>query len=317
MGDTSYLNTTKDPVDGSISRYIGFRSATKGGQSTSFKGVNDVTVPASPNFPNISFGGTATRYMIYLPVDIDYQSSASTSYTVTNETQSRDLAIVDPSATLTDYTCKFANNAGDVLNTLEVHVGSTSSQGSDTLSIQGLTIGSNINSTNFDSMNIAELTLAGDLTGVNNLEIGVKISDTTTDSTFEIIQATGRFNGGGLGVNIHDYSTATNPSLASTDVLRMHIHKLGSWDMNAVQSRPVSVFGSPNMLNVWIEGDDGIFYESGYNSTSNQTQTITVQDLTPPLGNWIVNLTISTWSTFAQNANFNGSSNRGFLTYFY
>lgn len=132
-----YYDPAQNPLTNEIDRPYILRSDSKGGSTDNITGSTDVTIPASPNYPP-SESGASTSYFCYLPMDTYRTSTNSTSFSVRNETQGVDLVIVEPSAALSNYTCKFYSTTSERRNVLEVHVGSTSNEAGDVLSYQGI-----------------------------------------------------------------------------------------------------------------------------------------------------------------------------------
>lgn len=139
----TYYESAKHPLGSTVVRPYHIRSESKGGSTSNVIGIDDVTVPASPNFPPTE-SGASTSYFIFLDWDIYKTSTNSTGFSVRNETQGVDLSIVDPSVGLSNYTCKLYSTISERRNVLEVHVGSTSNVASDTLSLEGYASGMTI-----------------------------------------------------------------------------------------------------------------------------------------------------------------------------
>lgn len=297
MASTSYYNSQKDPMDSdNIPRLLDIRSATKGGGSTTFLAVDDLTVPASPNYPSTT-NGTATRYLFYLPYSVFRTSTNTTSFVVTNETQSRDLVIIEPGATLTDYTCKFSPSNSDVLNVLEVHVGSTSNQANDVLSYQAKALGSNINSTIFDNLTISTLQVSS-----INVTNGIDAS-TMTSSNVDIVN---QFKAFRYGI---DYISTAGTTSVEDVVYRTF--EIGSWDM--VTSASITIthsFSIPYDYTIMIQDDSRTLVRDFKINNLNSNGYIDFQK-----GSIILNLT--TASIF-KTSNYNSTSiNRGWISGFF
>ena len=249
MSSTTYFNSQKDPFDSdNIVRLLDIRSATKGGGSTNFLAVADLTVPTSPNYPSTT-NGTANRYFIYLPYNLYRTSTNTTSFIVTNETQSKSITIIEPGATLTDYTCKLSPFNSDVLNVIEVHVGSTSNQAGDTLSYQAKAVGSGLNSTIIDNLELTTLQ-ASSISVTNGIE-----SSTFTSSNVDIKN---RFKSFLYGL---DYlSTAASTSVES---VKFAIFEIGSLNMTNTTSITIShSYSIPYNYNIMVQNDSRTVIEN-------------------------------------------------------
>jgi len=132
----TYYESAKSPLDNTVVRPYRFISDSSTESTSNAVAIDDVTIPASPNFPP-SESGASTSYYIFLDLDIYKTSTNSTNFAVYNVTQGRSLTVVDPSVGLSNYTCKFYSTTSERRNVLEVHVGSTSNQASDVLSLAG------------------------------------------------------------------------------------------------------------------------------------------------------------------------------------
>lgn len=172
-----YYDSAKNPQTNVVDRPYTIRSAGKGGSTTNTIGTTDVTIPSAPNFPSTDSGATSTSYHIFLPFTIYKTSTNTTSFSVYNETQGRALTIVDQDASLTDYTCKFFSQDSERRNMLEVHVGSTSNEASDSLSWEGKADGSliyaeRLNNLEVETLNInsSAVIFSGDVTYSTNVD---------------------------------------------------------------------------------------------------------------------------------------------------
>lgn len=245
---TAYYDYSIDPVNNTIYPYI-LRSLTKGGTTTNKIGVPDLTISATPNFPSSMTTSTPSRYFIELPMDVYYTSTNTTGFSVRNETQARNLTIVTPSATLTNYTCKFMDVGAEKKSVLEVHVGSTSNQAGDSLSYEGYFAGSVFKSTVTDLFYIANISCnssatIADASISNKLSInggasttvdkgGISILSTasatayfsvqqsnvaSTFATNEVLKIQDAGAGGFGGVKISAYSTTIEPLRLQAEV---------------------------------------------------------------------------------------------------
>jgi hypothetical protein len=295
LSSTRYYNSQKDPFDSdNISRLLDIRSVSKGGGSTTFLGVGDLTVPSSPNFPSTT-NGTANRYFIYLPYNLYRTSTNTTSFTVTNETQSKSITIIEPGATLTDYTCKLSPYNSDVLNVIEVHVGSTSNQAGDTLSYQGKAVGSGLNSTIIENLELTTLQ-ASSISVTNGIE-----SSTFTSSNVDIKN---RFKSFLYGL---DYlSTSGSTSVEYTKFL---VFELGIWNVTGSYTFTINhSYSIPYNCNVVIQNDS--------RTIANDITGISLTSLTYSKGQ--ITITISSASTYVASLDYNSTSiNRGWLSGFF
>jgi hypothetical protein len=216
---TAYYDYSIDPVTNTVYPYI-LRSLTKGGTTTNKIGVPDLTISAAANFPSTNTTSTPSRYFIELPMDVYYTSTNTSSFSVRNETQSRALTIVTPTATLSNYTCKFMNTGSERKSVLEVHVGSTSNQAGDSLSYEGYFAGSVLKSTVTDNFYISGLSCnstatIADLSVTNRLLVNGAMS-TTVDTGGIAIKST---------VSAASFLSVSNVNVTSTlatnEVLRM------------------------------------------------------------------------------------------------
>jgi hypothetical protein len=301
LASTSYYNSQKDPFDSdNIPRLLDIRSATKGGGSTTFLGVADLTVPTSPNYPSTT-NGTANRYFLYLPYNLYRTSTNTTSFVVTNETQSKSITIIEPGATLTDYTCKLSPFNSDILNVIEVHVGSTSNQAGDTLSYQGKAVGSGLNSTNIDNLKLSTLQ-ASSISVTNGVE-----SSTFTSSNVDIKN---QFKSFRYGLDYISTSAST-----SVESVFFKIYELGIWDMNNTISLTLntSSVSVPYNFNIMIQDDSRTQL---YSLTSPYQAGIPNARIFFTKGSMTIDLNTS--STFSLGSQFNSTSiNRGWLSGFF
>jgi hypothetical protein len=177
---TRYLNVQIDGVNNTLYPYM-LRSTGKGGASgTTMIEVADVFVPSAANFPSTKVG-TPTRYFIDLPYDAYRTTTNSSDFEVYNETQSRALSIVEATATLTNYTCKFFPVTSERRNLLEVHVGSTSNEASDQISYKGLFGGYSFGSSDFDNFYTSTLNVTDiptTVTFASDVQFSTRISIT-------------------------------------------------------------------------------------------------------------------------------------------
>jgi len=237
----SFRDSARNPFTNDIDRLYNLRSESKGGSTTNIIGVNDITIPASPNYPSTD-SGASTSYIVYLDYEIYRTSTNSTYFEVRNETQGVDLTIVDAEVALSNYTCKFNPTNTNVRNAIEFHVGSTSNVAGDTISYKAQSAGGLLNAATLNSLvkGVSSVVIASTITsnyGQINADIIVKstedvgavlstnIVDLNANGGGEIIMLEGIYNAlsTSIGlldnVNIRGVGWATKIKVSSSSVI--------------------------------------------------------------------------------------------------
>lgn len=158
----TYYNSAVNPFTNVIDRPYSVRSESKGGSTDNVIGATDISISTAANYPPTE-SGTSTSFYVYMPMAAFYTSTNSSDFTVRNETQAFDLTIVDTTAVLTGRSCKFFTTDSRRSHIIEVDVSSTSNNEGDTLSYEGLFVGSVLRDSDINEMSVNSLA-AGNLT---------------------------------------------------------------------------------------------------------------------------------------------------------
>jgi hypothetical protein len=144
-----YFDSQRDPVDNTIADSYYFKSTSSTGSSTTI--FDDLTIPASPNFPN----STATRYIMNLPGEPYYAGieAGSATFVVKNVNTTSFLTRVAYNGSLTANTYKIFPSQSNTPARLEAHVGVGSNSAGDVLSWHGRFVTSIISSSEMNSSN--------------------------------------------------------------------------------------------------------------------------------------------------------------------
>lgn len=275
---TAYYDYSVDPVTNQIYPVI-LRSASKGGSTTNKIGVIDVNVPAAANFPSSFTTSTPSRYFVELPMDAYWTSTNTASFSVRNETQGRNLTVISPAASLTDYTCKFATTAAEKKSILEVHVGSTSNMANDTLSYEGYFAGTTLKSTIFDHVQMGSITFNSTATVEGNIYqvAGYKIAtngETSPDVDFggiTLYSTTNKY------ISVKTVQTAHGITSAEETDTKFMIRDAGAGGFGGVKIRCFSSRSEPFQFESYASGttDTGTnsFVFDAYSSTGGTGST--------------------------------------------
>jgi len=220
----SFRDSARSPFTNDIVRLYNIRSESKGGSTTNTIGVNDITIPASPNFPS-SDSGASTSYIVYLDYEIYRTSTNSTYFEVRNETQGVDLVIVDADVALSNYTCKFNPTNTNVRNAIEFNVGVGSNSAEDIISFKAQSAGGVLNAATLNTFvkGVSSIVLATTQTadyGQINADLIIKSTENASSHINAFITQLSDNGGGELKLLEGQYNSTTEIVMKSNVTLK-------------------------------------------------------------------------------------------------